>query len=127
MFWGFKYDIFKNIRKFKREEVEVVFWESKAKPSEEFEFKICHRKHFRNYFWSYLEVKTNALTVWKSYFSLFCCKFLSHKVEKDFCESQAKRSKLLKSNMGYKKHYRKWFSSYREVKNRSSEPLKVAF
>ena len=43
MFWGFKYDIFKNFRKFKREEVEVVFWESKAKPSEDFEFKICHR------------------------------------------------------------------------------------
>ena len=35
---------------FLTDEVENVFWESKAKPLKKFEFKVCHRKHFGNWF-----------------------------------------------------------------------------
>ena len=66
--------------------------------------------------WSFLEngfgvilsSKTNALSVGKEHFSVFC-KYLSDEVETIFWESEVKRSKLFKSKFSYMKLLRKWF------------------
>ena len=42
---------------------------------------------------------------------------LNDEVEAVFLESETKHSKLLESKVGHSKHFRKWFSSYLEVKN----------
>ena len=36
------------------------FWESEARCSKLFKFKVGHRMHFRKWFWSYLELKTDC-------------------------------------------------------------------
>ena len=53
---------------------------------------------------------TNALRVWKGYFSVFC-KVLSDEVETIFRKSESKRTKLFKSKFGHKNFLRKWFGS----------------
>ena len=58
-----------------------------------------------------LTSKMNVVSVLKEYFSVFC-KFLSDEVENILRESDAKRSKLLKSKFGHRKLLRKWFWSY---------------
>ena len=55
-----------------------------------------------------LTSKMNVVSVLKEYFSVFC-KFLSDEVENILRESDAKRSKLLKSKFGHRKLLRKWF------------------
>ena len=46
--------------KFWSDEVETVFWESKAKCSKLFKSKFGHRKLLRKWFWSYLELKNEC-------------------------------------------------------------------
>ena len=69
---------------------------------------------------------TNALSVWKGYFSVFC-KVLSDEVETIFRKSESKRSKLFPSKFGHRKLPRKCFWSYIDLKNKCSEHLKRAF
>ena len=70
--------------------------------------------------------KANIMSVWKEQFTVFC-RFLSGKFESNFWEREAKRSKLFKSKFGHKKLLIKWFWSYVEFKNESSECLKRKF
>ena len=69
---------------------------------------------------------TNALSVWKGYFSVFC-KVLSDEVETIFRKSESKRTKLFKSKFGHKNFLRKWFWINLELKNEYCERLKRAF
>ena len=46
--------------KFLSDEVETIFWESKAKRSELFKSKFAPRKLFIKWFWSYLEPKNEC-------------------------------------------------------------------
>ena len=55
-----------------------------------------------------LSWKTNALSVWKDHFQIFCKSFCD-KVETVCWKSQAKCPKLFKSKYGYRKLVRKWF------------------
>ena len=62
----------------------------------------------------------------KRAFLRFFCKFLSDEVEIVFWEGEAKRSKLFISKFGHRKVLRKWFWSYLDLKNESSERLERA-
>ena len=73
-----------------------------------------------------LRSKPNVVSLWKCHFSVFC-QFLSDKVESLFWESETKRSKLFKSKVGSRKHFRKWFWSYLELIDECSELSKKAF
>ena len=126
MFWAFEKSIY---------QIFVNFWVTKLKP---FSGKV--RQSVQNYlnqnlviesfsenrFEAILNWKTNAVSVWKEHFSVFC-KFLSDEVETIFWESEAKRSELFKSKFGHRKLLRKWFWSYLELKNECCERLKRAF
>ena len=79
-----------------------------------------------NSFEATLSSKTNALSVWKGHFSVFC-KFLSDKVETIFWEGETKRWRLFKSKFGHREVLRKWFWSYLEPKNEYSERFIRAF
>ena len=88
--------------KFLSDDVETVFWESEAKRSKLFKLKFCHRKLFRKWFWSSLELKNECSERLKRTFSVFC-KFLTDKVETVSWESEARRSKLFKPKLGHRK------------------------
>ena len=79
-----------------------------------------------NSFGAILSSKTNVLTVWKEHFSFFC-KHLSDEVETILWESEAKHSKLFRSNFRYMGHLTKWFWGNFQLKNEWSECLKRAF
>ena len=68
-----------------RDEVETVFKESKSEPPKWFHFKICQRKYFRNWFWSYLEVKNECSERLKMdiyiYIYIFFAHFLVNKLK----------------------------------------------
>ena len=126
MFWAFEKNIFQYFKN---------VWVTKLKP---FSGKV--RESVQNYlnqnlgvgsflengFEAILSSKTNVLSVWKKHFSIFC-KFLSDEVKTIFRQSEARRSKLFKSNFGRRKFLRNWFWSYLELKNECSEPFKKAF
>ena len=111
------------------------FWVTKLKP---FSGKVRQsiqnylnqnlviRSFLENGFEVTLSSKTNVLSVWREYFSVFC-RFLSDEVETIFCKSEAKRSRLFKSKFGHRKLLTKWFWSYLDLKNKCSEYLKKAF
>ena len=61
--------------KFLSDEVELFFWENETKCSSLHKSKFGHMKLFRKWFWGYLELKTNVLSVWKEHFSVFCIFF----------------------------------------------------
>ena len=69
--------------------------------------------------------KTNVLSIWKGHFSVLH-KFLSDNIEIIFWKSEAKRSRLFKSNFGHRKPLRKWFCSYFELENECSETFEKA-
>ena len=73
-----------------------------------------------------LTSKANVLSVWKGHF-LFFYKFLSDEVETVFSEKEAKHLIIFKSKFGHRKLLRKWFWSYRDLKNECSEHLKWSF
>ena len=79
-----------------------------------------------NCFGAILSSKANLLSVWKNHFSGFC-NILSDKVAAIFWGSEAKQSKLFKSQFSYRRLLRKWFWSYLELKNGCSERLKRTF
>ena len=73
---------------FLSDEVETVFWESKADPSKLFKFKVGHRKLLENCF------EPNVPSVWKWYFSVFW-KFLSDEVETVYWEKEDRSFKII--------------------------------
>ena len=79
--------------KFLGDEVETVFWESEAKHWRLLKSKVSHRKHFRNLFWSYLEVKNQCPGLLEKAFFTFL-KFLNDEVWSRLLE---KRGKMLKT------------------------------
>ena len=79
-----------------------------------------------NGFVAALSLKTNALSVWKNLFPVFCKSF-SDELETIFWKSEAKSSKLFKSKFGHQNLLRKWFWSNLELKNECSECLKKTF
>ena len=99
------------------------FWESEARCSKLFKFKVGHRMHFRKWLWSYLELKTDCSECLKRGFFSFL-QILSDEVETIFRETEARNQKLLKSKFGHRKLIRKLFCSSLELKNECSEPLK---
>ena len=126
MFWAFEKNIFQFF---------ANFWVMKLKP---FSGKV--RQGVQNYLnqisvvGSFLEIgfeatlssKTNVLSIWKQYFSIFC-KFLSDEVETILRESEAKRSKLFKPKFERRNLLRKWFGGYLELKKQCFERLKREF
>ena len=105
---------------FLSDEVETVFWESKT------ELWILLNSNLVTGSWSYFEVKNNFLSFSKGDFSVFC-KFLIDEIEIIFLESESKHQKLCKSKFGHRKHYRKCFRSYLDLKNKCSEHSKRSF
>ena len=111
------------------------FWVTELKP-----FSAKVKQSVQNYLsqdlviWSFFEnsfeaiwsPKTNALSVWKEHFSVFC-KFLSDEVETVFWESETEPWRSFKFKVGHRKLFRKWFWSYLELKNERSERWKRAF
>ena len=82
---------------------------------------------FKNAFEATLIWKTTVVSPGKMNFSVFC-NFLSDEVESIFWESEkAKCSKLFKSKFGHLKLLIKWFCSYLELKNQSSQRFKKPF
>ena len=79
--------------KFLGDEVETVFWESETKHWRLLKSKVSHRKHFRNLFWSYLEVKNQCPGPLEKAFFTFL-KFLNDEVWSRLLE---KRGKMLKT------------------------------
>ena len=61
--------------KFLSDEVETIFWESKAKRSELFKSKFAPRKLFIKWFWSYLEPKNECSERLKRAFFSFLANF----------------------------------------------------
>ena len=113
-------------RKFLSGEVETLFWESEAKRSKSFNPNLVIERFLENGFEGTLSWKTNVLSIWKGNFSVFC-KFWRGEVETIFWESEAKHSKLFKSEFGHRKLLRKWFWSYLDLKNDCSQRLKRVF
>ena len=122
MFSGFEKTIFQFFANFWVTKVETIFWENEANRSKLFQSKFDHRKLLRKWFWSCINVKNECserfLLLWK---------FLSGEIETIFCESQARRSKLVKSKFGYSNLLRKWFWSYLQLKNECSQRMKRTF
>ena len=126
MFWAFEKGIFQFLAKFRM---------TKLKPDKNLPFRSLQNYLNQNLvIGSFLEngveatmsSTMNVVSLWKGHFSVFC-KFLSHEVQTVFCESEVKRSKLLKSKFGYRKLLKKWFWSYLEHKNECCERLKSEF
>ena len=69
--------------------VETIFREIKEKCQKLFKSKFSHRKIFKNWFWSYLQLKNECSETWKWHFPLFC-KYLNDEVETVFWESEEK-------------------------------------
>ena len=85
IFLGFKCDIFHFFCTVLRDKVETIVKESKSEPPKWFHFKICQRKYFRNWFWSYLEVKNECSERLKMdiyiYIYIFFAHFLVNKLK----------------------------------------------
>ena len=121
--WKGHFSVF---RKLLSDEVETIFWESKAKRSRLLKLKFGRGSFQENSIEAKLSCNTNVLSLWKEYLSVFC-KFLSDEVESISWKSYAKRSKLFKSKFGPGKLLRKWFRRYLELKNECCGHLKRAF
>ena len=66
--WKWHFSLF---TKFWIDKVEVVFCKSQTKSSKLLQAKAEHRKHFRKWFWSYLDMpEPNILFVWKLRFHI---------------------------------------------------------
>ena len=85
--------------------------------------KLVVGSFFENGLEATLRSKANVLSIWKGHFSVFCKNSIDE-VETVFWESEAKSGKLFKLWFGHRKLLRKWFWSYLELKNESSECLK---
>ena len=88
--------------------------------------EVGHRKLFRKWFWSDLEIKNKwSEHIWKGKFSGFW-QFLSDEFETILWENKTKFLKLFKSKFG-QRNLRKWFRSFLELKNQYCGHLKIAF
>ena len=126
MFWAFEKGIFQFFAKFEWRNWNYFLGKWCKVLQSCLNQKLIIRSFLENCFGATLSSKTSVVSVWKSHFSFFW-KFLSNKVETVFWESEAKRSKLFKSNFGHRNLLRKWFWSYLELKNECSQYLKRAF
>ena len=84
--------------KFLSDEVETVFWDSKAKWRKLLNQNLVIESFLENDSEATLRSKMNARSVWKEHFSVFS-KVLSGEVETVFWESEAKWDKLFKSRL----------------------------
>ena len=126
MFWACEEDIFQFFPN---------FWVAKLKP---FSGKVrqsvqnCLNQNFvirrflENSFEATFIWKTNALSIWKGHFLVFC-KILSDEVGTIFWESEAKPSILFKSRFGHRKGLRKFFWNYLDLKNECCKRLRSTF
>ena len=113
----------------------VTFWGTKLKPFSGKANQSLQNGFILNFargstleigFEATLKSKTNVLSVWKWLFNFFCT-FFSEQVENVFGGSKGKHTRLCKSEVGHRKHFRKWFWNYFEVKSIcTTEPLKKA-
>ena len=90
---------FSDFLKFFSVKVETIFWEIEAKHQKLFKSKFGHRKLFRKWFWSYIELKNQYCGRLKIGFFFVFCKFLIDEVEMIFWETQAKFSNFLNQNL----------------------------
>ena len=79
-----------------------------------------------NVFEATFSSKTDFMSISKWHFSLFS-KFLNDEVETIFLEIKAKRWKLFISRVCCRKHFRKCFWSYLELKNECFETFEMKF
>ena len=100
---------FSGLFKFLSDEVESIFWESKAKRSKLFKSKFGAGKLLGKYFWTDVEPKKPMFWAFEKVTFQVFFKFLSEEVGNIFWKSQRKRPKLFKSKFGHKKLLKKWF------------------
>ena len=104
--------------KFLSDEVELFFWENETKCSSLHKSKFGHMKLFRKWFWGYLELKTNVLSVWKEHFSVFCI-FLIEEVETFFWEIETMLWKLFHKvcfvGNFLENAFQSWFDDFRQL------------
>ena len=103
----------------------MVFWESDGKLSRMYQ-NLVIGSFLENCSEATLSSKANVVSVSKKDFSVFC-KFSRDEVETVFWESEAKRSRIIKSKFGYRKLFRKSVWRYFELENKCYERLKRAF
>ena len=124
MFWTFEKGFF--FFTFFSEQVENVFGGSKGKHKKLCKSEVGHRKHFRKWFWNYLEVKSRCTTepLKKTIFIfLHICEPWSWN---RLLWKQGNVFKILWIQIGHGKHFRKWFRSH-PVKPECYEPSKRTF
>ena len=112
--------------KFLSDELESVFWESKAEPSRPSNSKLVIGSFLENNFEGILRLKTIFLSILKGKYSTFW-QFLSDEVETIFWKSESKYQKLIGSKSIHKNLPRKWFWSFFELKNHHCGRLKITF
>ena len=123
MFWEFEKDIFLFFLNYWVAKLKLFSGKARQSLQDHLNSKLVTGRFLENGFEANLISKTNVLSVWKGYFSVFC-KFLSDKIETLFWECEAKHQKLFKVKFGHRKLLRKW---YLELKNECSERLKREF
>ena len=106
------------------DDVETIFRKRKSKPSEirkvdpKIKSKVGRWKHFRDWFWSYLKVKSDCSEGWNVTFFIFFCKFSSGEVKIVFRECKSEPPNGFHFKVYQKKYFRNWFSSYLEIENK---------
>ena len=110
--------------KFLIDEVETIFCKVRQGAENCLNQNLVTGSFLENGIEATLRSRTNVLSIQKGLFSVFC-KFSSDKVETVLLESETKRSNLFKSKFGQKKLLSKWFWSNLELKNESSDHLKM--
>ena len=106
--------------------MKTTYWESEAKSQKLFKLKFSHQKFLRKWFRSYLELKNKCSECFKMAFFSFL-QVLIDEEETTYWKSKAMSQKVFKIKFGNRKHLRKWFWRYLELKNECSDRLKRAF
>ena len=126
MFWEFEKDIFLFFLNYWVAKLKLFSGKARQSLQDHLNSKLVTGRFLENGFEANLISKTNVLSVWKGYFSVFC-KFLSDEVETVFWESETEPWRSFKFKVGHRKLFRKWFWIYLELKNECSERWKRAF
>ena len=108
------------------DELETIFGESEAKPSNSLNENLIKGSFLENDFEATLTSKINVLSDWKRHF-LFFCKFLSDEVETIFSESEGNRLNIFTSKFGHRKLVRESLWGCLQLKNECCERFKRAF
>ena len=111
---------------FLSDEVETIFYESKAKGSKLFKSKLNHRKLLRKWFWSSLEIKNECSDHLKRAYFIFL-QISEWWSWTHFRESEAKRSKLFKLKFRHRNVLKKLLRSFLEFHKQYCVRVNVAF